>query len=68
MASESVRHDAAWGISRDIMGIFRSLLMDHEVRDAHAEVLNAVTGGLARFEEQLDRLRHRLAPEGHTCK
>jgi hypothetical protein len=65
MTSESLRHDAAWATSIQIVEIFAPLLRDEEKRDAFEEVFARVKDGLDAFEIKQQRLQQRMKPEGN---
>ena len=57
-----IQHDAAWAMSKAIVGIFEPLLRPEEVKDAFDEVYDAVKSGLSVYDAKRGDMLKRLKP------
>ncbi len=56
MRSESLKHDVAWTLARNILDIFAPLLREDEQHDAFVEVYLHTKTWLETYETRADRM------------
>jgi hypothetical protein len=62
MAGDSLIHDVAWEMAKEIVRIFAPCLREEEQLEAFREVYELVKEGLKQFQEKESRRQHRLRP------